>query len=306
MTPHQDNESVLVASSSVATLSLGATRRFNISPSDDKNNPMKTINLLNNSFLVMLPGFQTKYCHSVSAGRRSIRKERGERYSVPFRQINIPSPSGITEYIPKPPEQNSTPSPTLPRTNAAAPDTVVFGSSLVKHLDEGLLSKYEKTFKVYSHPGAHIRGIHKDLVKVAEGNKLNSDNVTTVFVLCGGNDLEDLSNDADISLTYEDYANLINCAKKYFPNAIINVISTIPRRTRYNTHIRNMHTFNIWLEKHCNKINVRYVNIYSFYVNKRTGGLHKKLFNNDLLHFNVRGYSVLGKVLLGVANRPWD
>lgn len=310
MSPHQDDEAVLDPSSSIATLSLGAKRRFHISRPDDKDTPIETVILENNSLFEMRPGFQQKYYHAVPVGRKAANlNERGLRFSITFRRINGP-PSTNTSVIKSPTpqisEETSTPQEKFtPKTkNIASPNTVIFGSSLVKHLDEDLLSEYEKKFKVYSHPGAHVRTIRNDIIKVSEKNQLNCKDIKTVFLLCGGNDLEDLVIDTDISFIYEDLSKLFECAKEVFPNAHINVISMLPRRDRYNTHIRNMHKMNIWLEKNCPKFNIRYVHIFSFYVNKKSGDLYNDLFKPDLLHLNNRGCSVLGKVLIGVANRP--
>ena len=67
---HQDDESCLDTSSPIGTLSIGATRRFQISAASEVNRVIDTVNVSDNSLLVMLPGFQSKYYHQVPAGRK--------------------------------------------------------------------------------------------------------------------------------------------------------------------------------------------------------------------------------------------
>ena len=67
-----------------------------------------------------------------------------------------------------------------------------------------------------------------------------------------------------------------------------------------------MHAVNKWLKDTCAKITFRFVDIFSFFIDKRPDKwlLNLKLFNGSRLHFSDIGYSVLAKVLIGVANRP--
>ena len=65
-----------------------------------------------------------------------------------------------------------------------------------------------------------------------------------------------------------------------------------------------MRETNSWLKDYCNKSNIRFIYIYSYFVDKLSGKLNKGLFNGSLLHFNSRGDSVLGKVMIAASNRP--
>ena len=131
--------------------------------------------------------------------------------------------------------------------------------------------------------------------------------VSGVFLLCGGNDLEKLKNDSNIKFVFEDVEDLVDLTREVFPNAKINIISTIPRRCQYSSHIRNMHRLNYWLNRFCKKKSLRFIDIFSFFVVKLDSGiweLSRKLFNGSRLHFSRIGDSVLAKVLIGVANLP--
>ncbi len=81
---------------------------------------------------------------------------------------------------------------------------------------------------------------------------------------CGGNDLENLKSDNDIKFVYEDIEDLVKLTREVFPNAKIHLLSSIPRRSQYNNHIRNMHRLNYWLNSFCTKRSIRFVNIFSF------------------------------------------
>lgn len=76
----------------------------------------------------------------------------------------------------------------------------------------------------------------------------------------------------------------------------------------YSTHVANMYDMNTWLSKFCCKENIRFVDIFSFFLKydkkEKKNLLNKSLFNRSELHFNGKGDSVLGKVLIAVANKP--
>ena len=313
---HKDDEKSLDPNSSISALSLGATRRLLISPTEDKNNAVHTVKLEPRSLNTMLPGFQQKYYHSIAPGKKSQNNERGIRYSITFRCV-IPNTSELpitiednvndtvedeeTEKEEVIKEQN------LDADKILSPNTVVFGSSLAKGLDATLLSRYEKKFKVFSNSGAKIKDIENDVKHVTEEGTFDTFEVLSVFLICGGNDIENLHNDSDIEDAFIDFENLVKVTRHAFSNAQINIISLIPRRARYKTHINNMHEMNEWLEDFCHKSsNLRFVNIFTHFLYRlpHIWYLNTKLFNGRKLHFNKVGNSVLAKVLIGVSNSP--
>lgn len=298
--PHKDDEKNLDPTSPISALSLGATRRFHVSSNANKDKVIHTVHLESRSLCTMLPGFQNSYHHSIAAGRKSIRKEKGERYSVTFRRI-LPDAVEKEEENPTVLLQKQ-----VPHTDNNTPDTLVFGSSLTKDLDDTLLSKYKKKFRVFSNSGAKVRDIVDDVKCVKDDEALDIRNVSSVFLVCGGNDIENLQKDADIEDVHRDYENLVALAKDMFPAAKINIVSLIPRRARYRAHIDNMHEMNEWLDDFCHEHSFRFVDIFSHYVLKlpHIWLLNNKLFNKGHLHFNEVGNSVIAKVLMGVANFP--
>jgi alkylated DNA repair dioxygenase AlkB len=308
---HKDDEKCLDPTAPISTLSFGATRRLNISLNAAKHKTVQEVLLTSGSMFTMLPGFQDSYYHSLARGRKSRPGERGVRYSITFRQL-LPSleENQVTEEpVPVVDIQSSpttTTSPAAKVRDGNTPDTFVFGSSLLKGLDEHKLSKHAKNFKVFCNRGAVVRNIYEDVEKVRDGQVYDTTKVTTVFLLCGGNDVESLGKGGNINFLYEDIEDLVDLVKEVFPNAKVHFISLIPRKARYFKHIRNMHKVNDWLSVFCRKNSVRFVDIFSFFVNITPSGwlLNLKLFNRSKLHFSLTGDSVLAKVCIGVANSP--
>ena len=299
---HKDDEKCLDATAPVATLSFRRSRDLLISETKKKVYRKQT--LVPGSIFLMKPGFQNELWHSLASGD-GTKDQSGTRFSVTFRRVIPPptpppvasSPSTTSSHPPSPPR------PTNP--SAGAPDTFVFGSSMLHGLNEAQLSKYDKSFKVFSRPGAHLTDISKDIDGVKQKG-INTNAVTTVFLLVGGNNIQNLKCDRHMKFIKEDVLDLISVAKDVFPLASINIFSCIPRKATYSTHIKNMHIFNDLLKYICEKERVRFVDIFSFFVNKVGAHwwLNTELFNRDTIHFNVKGMSVLAKVLIAVANHP--
>lgn len=322
---HKDDEAVLDPTAPVATLSFGAQRRFQISAAVDKNRTIHHVDLLPNSLCVMPPGFQDHYYHRLAAGRKSMPQERGNRYSLTFRKIRLDTPPQVNtlpiDYEPKPPVNSPPivePRPELPAHSDGdlkpPPkdkfDAVVLGSSLVKGLDTALLSKHGKNFKVIPHRGAHIKDVTRDITNIGVTN-VSCKDVQTIFLVCGGNDIQNLPPDKPLDQLYKDYINLFKSAEETFPNAKIHAVSVIPRRLKEGIpHADRMWDVNEWLESHCKNNNMRFVNIFSFFLTKYVKGNDRyqqvKLFNNDQIHFNKIGNSVLAKVLIAVTHRPFN
>ena len=321
---HKDDEKCLVPSASIATLSFGAVRNLEISLTEDKENAVMTQTLTPYSIFVMKPGFQQKYWHALAPGKNDeegeIRNpERGPRYSITFRTLLLTTPlSSTSSPTHRPSTAVSTPPQHVPDSSASitdvtppsdptttdTPDTFVFGSSLLQGLDVKMLSKHTKSFKVICRRGAHVR----DIIAAVKGTKedLDTTKVSNVFLLVGGNDVENLQNDSDLESVFEDIKNLVNCTRVIFPSASINLISLVPRKAKYLTHIRNMNKFNNWARDFCMEKAIRFVDIFTFFLVKTPTiwWLNRRLFNGSKLHFNATGNSVLAKVLIAVANRP--
>lgn len=299
---HKDDEPALDPSAPIATLSFGAHRRFQISADEDKSKTIHSVDLSPNSLCVMLPGFQEKFYHQLAQGRNSFKREKGMRFSLTFRKLKLDTPSPAPETVPA----KLDPTATEHTESAHTPekyDAVVLGSSLVKGLDKSLLSKYGKSFKVLPHPGAHIKDITKDTSSIHD---IRCEDVNTVFLVCGGNDIQNLPPNESLDPLYNDFTNLFKCAKEKFPNAKIHAVSVIPRKIKHGIpHVNRMWDVNDWLRNHCVENNMRFVDIFSFFLTNDHRFLQEKLYAKDKIHFSQIGNSILGKVLIAVTHRPY-
>lgn len=88
---HQDNEPAIDQSQPIMTFSVGATRRFWISDSKNRDNRTQSYvqNLKENSVFTMKPGLQETHFHKLDQGRSSFRGECGQRFSLTFRKLII-------------------------------------------------------------------------------------------------------------------------------------------------------------------------------------------------------------------------
>ncbi len=167
-----------------------------------------------------------------------------------------------------------------------------------------LLSKYDRVFKVVTDRGARLMKIKESIKKISSDTSIKCANIRAVFLVCGGNDIENVR---DLSTVQGDYKSLLKAAQIAFPNASINAVSMLPRRTVFKDHARNMRDMNKWMEYHCKERKYRFVNIFSFFLdrsNRSSPDLNYKLYTNDELHLSAIGDSVLAKVLIAVANKP--
>ena len=308
---HKDDESCLDPTSPIISLSFGATRRLQIYNNVDKKNHEHEITLPHGSVFVMSPGFQDNYHHGIGVGSSN---EKGVRFSLTFRCLILKHCKSTTPILPKvvdltPINNNHCLAP-VPTITIAPPspqvDSLVFGSSLVKNMNVELLSKHPSKFKVFCKPGGHVKDIY-DSIKIATADKsIDPSHVKNIFLVCGGNDIENVRDDDELSSVFEDINDIVNLIRDSFTNVMINFISLIPRRARYKSHIKNMHKFNGWASSFCKTEKLNYINIFSSFLVKtpREWWLNDKLFMGDKVHFNKIGNSVLAKVLIGVANSP--
>ncbi|MCP4492900.1 MAG: alpha-ketoglutarate-dependent dioxygenase AlkB, partial [Gammaproteobacteria bacterium] len=225
---HQDDEPIVDQSAPIATLSFGATRRFCISnsPRRAEQSQLFIVDLKPNSVFVMKPGLQQSHYHRVSAGRDNISEECGVRYSLTFRQL-LPGVSS-TEANPL----------DVPDEHSKCLESLVFGSSLTKGLKENLLSRRGKRFAVYHNSGAHVNDIKQDVINSATDTDVCRKCVKSISLVCGGNDTE--SNNTNYVDIVSDFESLLDVVGSIYPNAVINVISLIPRRIKYSNHLQQM------------------------------------------------------------------
>lgn len=171
-----------------------------------------------------------------------------------------------------------------------------------------------QTFRVFSHPGARVRTIINKIHGVFKDDEICTKCIENVFIVCGGNDTENITSYTGMETLKKSFVCLIEGFKKYLPNARINILSLIPRRIMDDWHLQRMHIVNDYLANLCpNYKNCFMVSIFTnflaykerFFLNGEFY-LNERLFKVDKLHFSPLGHSVLAKVLIGVANKPYN
>ena len=75
-----------------------------------------------------------------------------------------------------------------------------------------------------------IGDIYEDIERVRDTGNYDITYVTNVFLVCGGNDVENIKHDKDITFVYDDFEDIVYRIKETFPNAKINIFSLIPRK----------------------------------------------------------------------------
>ena len=313
---HKDDEPTVDQSAPIMTLSFGATRRFCISDSTSqvKRSQLMMVDLKENSALVMKSGLQQTHYHRVDSGRSSISEECGVRFSLTFRRL-VPGTAPKSVGTPAPGSESVSESVCAPDEDGHSDcyHGLVFGSSLTKGLKDYLLSRRGKKFAVFANSGAHVDGIKQDVLNVATDTDICRKCIKSIFLVCGGNDTEHLNRNKKSHVNViSDYESLLDVLADVYPNAVVNVISLIPRRVKYSNHLEQMINVNKGLSRLCNaRSGCKFIDIFTYFLKDKKKCirenmliLNEKLYGKDNLHFSYIGNSILGKVIIGVTYNP--
>lgn len=309
---HKDDENEVDNTYPIISLSIGTIRRFSISDSKDSDGRKHhyTTYLQNNGVFIMKAGVQNAFYHRVEQGRSSYSDECGTRFSLTFRHITPtlrPHPTiPVVDNSTEPQENHSASAHTKCYT------TLVFGSSLTKGLQEDLLTQDGEKVKVFCHPGAWVNNVRDDIDKSLADKTVCTQCVKSIFLVVGGNQIENVRNIQHFEKFLHDYLDLLEHLKIVLPGVQINVISLIPRRARNYFHNSNMIRANDKLREICSNLEkCRFINIFSYYLVQKKEYfknniicLNDKLYFHDMLHFSPLGNSILGKVIKGVIFNP--
>ena len=323
---HQDDEPEIDKTEAIAALSIGAQRKLLIadSPEDGNRGNFSSVQLTENSLFVMEAGFQANHYHKVDRGEMA--SERGVRYSLTFRRllpVNKTQPTQHRQPVFKSNDSETLPQQTRNYDPGATMDTkrrhpecyksIVIGSSLTKGLDNARLSKPGKCFKVICHPGAKVRTIINKFEDIIRDGTICPECIQDIFLVCGGNDVENIRSNFGLDSLLCSYNELISIISDHFLNAIIKVISLIPRRLRDENHLNRILSVNEHLIYVCAMYdNCVYTDIFSHFLKYKRRYyanyefcLNEALYEADELHFSAKGNSVLAKVIMGVAYNPY-
>ena len=320
---HKDNEPEVDQSEAIATMSIGAERRFLTADSlEDANKGIYySTPLAENSVFTMNAGFQETHVHKIDCGR--AKAECGVRYSLTFRRLLSVANNTTLQHTPNnsnsddsavdvPLEEEEKKEKKKKRYHSDCYQVLVVGSSLTKGLDEGLLSKRSKRVKVISRPGARVATIAKTFTDIIDNESICLNCVQDVFVVCGGNDMENVNSEAAYQNVLSSFNSLTSIISDNFLYAVINVFSLIPRRLTDAQHLSRILRFNDDIMHNCLAFDFNYIDIFSHFIvhkkrfySKGIMVLNEKLYVGDKLHFSSIGNSVLAKVIIGVTYNPY-
>ena len=313
---HKDNEAEIDSSVPISTLSIGASRRFLISDSKEAKSRTQLFEkcLVENSVLTMQPSLQISHVHRVAEGRSSIPSECGVRFSLTFRRLkDSTSSANPTPATSASSSQNSVPASTTTSDHNNCVNTLVFGSSLTRGLDEKLLSKRGKTFKVFTKGGARMEDIIKMIDEAVLDKDICTSCISSIFIVAGGNDVENIRSLSGVEKLKASYKKLVQGINVKFPAVRINILSLIPRRCFDYMHLQRIFLINDFLVSLCAsnrncfliRMFTKFLLKKNLYFSKNEVYLNDKLYRADRLHFSAIGNSVIAKTLIAVANTPY-
>ena len=107
-----------------------------------------------------------------------------------------------------------------------------------------------------SNPGAQIEDIIQDCFAISEDKNICRKCIEDVFLVCGGNAIENNKSKAGPKKVTEHYKSLVDYVGYIFPNAGINVVSILPDN----------------LAELCeSKENCRFIDIFSYFLKDKSG-----------------------------------
>ena len=174
---HSDDENSIKPGSSIMTISLGASRKFEFK-SKSVNNPVETSLILDHGdSLTMTHLSQSFFKHGVPKDPSSNQM----RISITLRDLSSSNCSATEEKV----EQNLV---------SGKSSTVYISSSMFSSFDSERLSSRHQEAHVFAYPGATADMILKRFKADERRLKLDGTKVDTIILLCGSNDIDSILN----------------------------------------------------------------------------------------------------------------
>ena len=222
-----------------------------------------------------------------------------------------------------PPEVPSAPlleaSPTLPPNVPSSPPglqrvsqpvdhrnvTVLFGTSISRHLDCNFISNRDTEFVNISVSGAKLLNPrwNKSIPDIAtmvrdfaetQSNKVAR--VDRVIFSCGTNDIKHLSS-KQLGPIHRQLCDLVVLARKVFGQRVdINFQSVLPMRILYNYTVENFLNFNRLLQSICCSYRCNFIDWFRDFLDFE-GNEVNLMFYADPIHLNRRGISYLNRLI---------
>ena len=290
---HSDNESYRDEASSIATVSLGPTRIFNIYENKHKpTNVLTSFQLANGSLMLMQPGSQKVTKHKIE---KDTAVSETVRYSISFRKLvdkgNIAETATGTSESP-----NECPDP---------PTTLIIGTSIADDLNADKLAGRHKTAKVIKlcKRGGHIKQLSDMLDDFYKSSECNSGAVKKVIISVGTNDIRYCRK--GVGHLFFPVKNLIHKIKTFFPDARVYLQSLIPVRYQHNNpenpHIvKNVLEFNRLLLKVAMTEDCLFFDMFGKFLDSTPSRIPIPGLYRDTVHLSTSGLSILARAFIQI------
>ena len=183
--------------------------------------------------------------------------------------------------------------------------TVLFGTSITRHLDPEFISNRNTEFINVSVSGAKLKNTSRyssipDIATMvrdfADSQPSKVHRVNRVVFSCGTNDIKFLKS-KQLGPLRENLCNLIHLARQVFGYGVdILFQSVLPMRVMYSYTVENFLNFNRLLQNVCCGYGCRYIDWFHYFLDSNGDDIND-IFYADPIHLNRRGIATLNKFM---------
>ena len=288
---HADNEEYIDSACSIATVSLGHSRRFNIY--ENKHKPtkvLKSFNVEHGSLMIMQPGSQVKTKHKIE---KFEGKSENVRYSISFRRLINHNTS---ETLNENPNENAP---------EQLPTTLIVGTSIADELDtDRLIGKIRHTNVIkLCKRGGHIKTISNMADTFYNSGKCDIAQVKKIILSIGTNDIRWCRD--GVGHLYYPLLNLVRKLKTYYPAANIYIQSLIPirymrGRPENPNVVLNVFEFNKLLLKAATAEGCFYFNMLDKFLDSSPARVPVANLYRDQVHLSAEGLGILARSFIKI------
>ncbi len=179
----------------------------------------------------------------------------------------------------------------LNQINITNPNYVFLGDSITEFYD--LEKYYQKDLSIVN------SGICGNITTDILGNMNNrvyKYNPSKVILLIGINNL--LVKKDEPSKVYSDIEKIALSIKNKLPNCEIYIESIYPMNEDYSNYVSTEKIFetNSGIKRACDKHGFKYIDVYTYLLDKKTNQLNKK-YSDEGLHINDEGYKIITEIV---------
>ena len=318
---HSDSEADIADGSSILTISLGDSRKFEF---EEKDSSYRSSLLLDHGDShIMTKSSQEFFLHGIP-----VEEGKKLRISVTLRLVNCPKVAEQAERPCTQPKhvlsQQTTPTLQPPTSETgyrqaiqkARPvmrtlnkgdtiNTIYISSSMFRFLSPQGLSSAQQRAHVFFYPGANSAQMLKRLLQDPEFQALDRNKVTQIFLLTGTNNVDSIfSATQTIPEVNESLSQMLYKLWMLF-DAKINVLNILPREhSGKNLIVKRL---NLFLYNECkahglNFLDTEHGNHPMFTVSNGIRNNYLFVEGFDNVHLNRSGYSVIARYLKRLAH----